>query len=129
MNIAFYLVLKSKQRPAHNHTVIKRLLFVIKIFVYFEWPFYTGFTVFILCFICSYCMNIAFYLVLKSKQMPAHNHPVIKRLLQYRNVSHHVTSEGAQWLSGRVLDSRPKGRGSSLTGVTVFWSLRKTHLS
>ena len=36
---------------------------------------------------------------------------------------------GAQWLSGRVLDSRPKGPGSSLTGVTVLWSLRKTHLS
>ena len=49
MNIAFYLVLKSKQMPAHNHPVIKRL--------------YTGFTVNILCFICSYCMNIAFYLV------------------------------------------------------------------
>ena len=36
---------------------------------------------------------------------------------------------GAQWLSGRVLDLRPKGRGSSLTGVTALWSLRKTHLS
>ena len=36
---------------------------------------------------------------------------------------------GAQWLSGRVLDSRPKGRGSSLTGVTGLWSLSKTHLS
>ena len=29
--------------------------------------------------------------------------------------------EGAQWLSGRVLDS-------SLTGVTALWSLSKTHL-
>ena len=36
---------------------------------------------------------------------------------------------GAQWLSGRVLDSRPRGRGLSLTGVTAFWSLSKTHLS
>ena len=26
----------------------------------------------------------------------------------------------AQWLSGRVLDSRPKAAGSSLTGVTVL---------
>ena len=30
--------------------------------------------------------------------------------------------QGAQWLSGRVLDSRPRGRGSSLTGVTALWS-------
>ena len=27
---------------------------------------------------------------------------------------------GAQWLSGRLLDSRPRDRGSSLTGVTVL---------
>ena len=32
-------------------------------------------------------------------------------------------------LSGRVFDSRPRGRGSSLTGVTVLWSFSKTHLS
>ena len=31
--------------------------------------------------------------------------------------------------SGRVLDSRPKAAGSSLTGITVLWSLSKTHLS
>ena len=28
--------------------------------------------------------------------------------------------EGAQWLSGRVLDSRPRGRGLSLTCVTAL---------
>ena len=32
--------------------------------------------------------------------------------------------EGAQWFSGRVLDSRPKDR----TGVTALWSLSKTHI-
>ena len=37
--------------------------------------------------------------------------------------------EGAQWLGGRVLDSRPKTADSSLTGVTALWSLGKTHLS
>ena len=37
--------------------------------------------------------------------------------------------KGAQWLSGRVLASRPRAAGSSLTGVTALWSLRKTHLS
>ena len=32
-----------------------------------------------------------------------------------------VYKKGAQWLSGRVLDSRPKGRGfESSTGVTVL---------
>ena len=35
--------------------------------------------------------------------------------------------EGAQWLSGRVLDSRPKGL--NLTGVTALWSMSKKHLS
>ena len=29
-------------------------------------------------------------------------------------------TEGAQLLRGRVLDSRPKGAGSSLTGVTAL---------
>ena len=35
--------------------------------------------------------------------------------------------EGAQWLSGRVLDSRRETAGSSLIGVTALWSLSKTH--
>uniref|UniRef100_A0A3Q2Z862 UTP3 small subunit processome component n=1 Tax=Hippocampus comes TaxID=109280 RepID=A0A3Q2Z862_HIPCM len=35
----------------------------------------------------NYCTNISFYLVLKAKRIPAHNHPVIERLLTYRNVS------------------------------------------
>ncbi|CDQ65800.1 unnamed protein product [Oncorhynchus mykiss] len=30
--------------------------------------------------------NISFYLVLKAKRIPAHNHPVIERLLTYRNL-------------------------------------------
>ncbi|XP_053395468.1 something about silencing protein 10-like isoform X2 [Mercenaria mercenaria] len=34
----------------------------------------------------NYCTNIVFYLMLKAKQAPVHNHPVIKRLLQYRNI-------------------------------------------
>uniref|UniRef100_A0A3B4BL52 Sas10 C-terminal domain-containing protein n=1 Tax=Periophthalmus magnuspinnatus TaxID=409849 RepID=A0A3B4BL52_9GOBI len=33
-----------------------------------------------------YCTNISFYLVLKAKRIPAHNHPVIERLLTYRNL-------------------------------------------
>ncbi|KAM9580692.1 something about silencing protein 10 [Guaruba guarouba] len=34
----------------------------------------------------NYCANISFYLVLKSKRMPVHNHPVIERLVAYRNI-------------------------------------------
>ncbi|KAM6927212.1 something about silencing protein 10 [Xenentodon cancila] len=34
----------------------------------------------------NYCTNISFYLVLKAKRIPAHNHPVIERLLAYRNL-------------------------------------------
>ncbi|XP_041944676.1 something about silencing protein 10 [Alosa sapidissima] len=33
-----------------------------------------------------YCTNISFYLVLKAKRVPAHNHPVIERLVTYRNL-------------------------------------------
>ena len=37
--------------------------------------------------------------------------------------------EGAQWLSGRVLDSRPRAADSSLKGVTALWFLSKAYLS
>ena len=40
--------------------------------------------------------------------------------------------QGAQWLSGRLLESMTPDRGvagSSLTGATALWSLSKTHLS
>uniref|UniRef100_A0A8C4TWV8 UTP3 small subunit processome component n=1 Tax=Falco tinnunculus TaxID=100819 RepID=A0A8C4TWV8_FALTI len=34
----------------------------------------------------NYCAHISFYLVLKSKRMPVHSHPVIERLVAYRNI-------------------------------------------
>ncbi|XP_017306478.1 something about silencing protein 10 [Ictalurus punctatus] len=34
----------------------------------------------------NYCTNISFYLVLKAKRIQAHNHPVIERLVTYRNL-------------------------------------------
>ncbi|NXQ10072.1 SAS10 protein, partial [Peucedramus taeniatus] len=34
----------------------------------------------------NYCANISFYLVLKSKRVPVHSHPVIERLVEYRNI-------------------------------------------
>ena len=38
-------------------------------------------------------------------------------------------SKGAQWLSGRVLDSRPRGRGLEPHRRHCVVSLSKTHLS
>uniref|UniRef100_A0A8C5U2Q2 UTP3 small subunit processome component n=1 Tax=Malurus cyaneus samueli TaxID=2593467 RepID=A0A8C5U2Q2_9PASS len=34
----------------------------------------------------NYCANISFYLVLKAKRVPVHSHPVIERLVTYRNI-------------------------------------------
>ena len=53
---------------------------------------------------------------------------ITERLAMIRKESNQ-TNMGAQWLSGRVLNSRRGAAGSSLTGVTAFWSLSKTHLS
>ena len=36
---------------------------------------------------------------------------------------------GAQWLVVECLTRDQRAAGSSLTGVTALWSLRKTHLS
>lgn len=33
----------------------------------------------------NYCSNISFYLILKARRVPAHGHPVIERLVTYRN--------------------------------------------
>ncbi|XP_037685861.1 something about silencing protein 10 [Choloepus didactylus] len=34
----------------------------------------------------NYCSNITFYLILKARRVPAHGHPVIERLVTYRNL-------------------------------------------
>lgn len=34
----------------------------------------------------NYCANISFYLILKARRVPAHGHPVIERLVTYRNL-------------------------------------------
>lgn len=34
----------------------------------------------------NYCANISFYLILKARRAPAHGHPVIERLVTYRNL-------------------------------------------
>ncbi|XP_063072662.1 something about silencing protein 10 [Engraulis encrasicolus] len=42
-----------------------------------------------------YCSNISFYLALKAKRIPAHNHPVIERLLAYRNLINELSTVDA----------------------------------
>ncbi|XP_026465732.1 LOW QUALITY PROTEIN: something about silencing protein 10-like [Ctenocephalides felis] len=45
---------------------------------------------FVLCqhnLILNYCNNILFYLLLKSKRIPVQNHPVVKRLYQFRQLT------------------------------------------
>ncbi|XP_074534189.1 something about silencing protein 10 isoform X1 [Halichoeres trimaculatus] len=44
----------------------------------------------------NYCTNISFYLVLKAKRIPAHNHPVIERLLTYRNLINGLSAVDAR---------------------------------
>ncbi|KAM8868158.1 something about silencing protein 10 isoform 2-T2 [Synchiropus picturatus] len=44
----------------------------------------------------NYCTNISFYLVLKAKRIPAHNHPVIERLLTYRNLINELRTVDAR---------------------------------
>uniref|UniRef100_A0A8D0GJW6 UTP3 small subunit processome component n=1 Tax=Sphenodon punctatus TaxID=8508 RepID=A0A8D0GJW6_SPHPU len=34
----------------------------------------------------NYCFNVSFYLLLKAKRIPVHGHPVIERLVTYRNL-------------------------------------------
>lgn len=34
----------------------------------------------------NYCSNISFYLILKARRVPVHGHPVIERLVTYRNL-------------------------------------------
>ncbi|KAM9859155.1 something about silencing protein 10 [Aulostomus maculatus] len=64
----------------------------------------------------NYCTNISFYLVLKAKRIPAHSHPVIERLLTYRNLINELAAvdtrlapQFRKLLSGeeKVTSSRP----------------------
>ena len=54
---------------------------------------------------------------------------VFVRVCLYVLWGHLLGKSGAQWLSGRVLDSRPKGRGFEPHGRHCVVSLSKTHLS
>ena len=43
--------------------------------------------------------------------------------------TYHYSSQGAQWLSGRVLDSRPKGRGFEPHCVVVLEQVKHIYPS
>ncbi|XP_069001789.1 something about silencing protein 10 [Embiotoca jacksoni] len=88
----------------------------------------------------NYCTNISFYLVLKAKRIPAHHHPVIERLLTYRNLINELgavdarlapefhkllagekkekdTSEQAEGKKTRVSSKKEKGSGETNPAV------------
>ncbi|KPP71114.1 something about silencing protein 10-like [Scleropages formosus] len=68
----------------------------------------------------NYCTNISFYLVLKAKRIPAQNHPVIERLVSYRNLINDLAEVDARLapqlrmlLSGALLESTIKKPASN----------------
>ncbi|KAI4875081.1 hypothetical protein NFI96_033370 [Prochilodus magdalenae] len=72
----------------------------------------------------NYCTNISFYLVLKAKRIPAHNHPVIERLVTYRNLINELGAVDAklapqlqQLLSGNEQEKTAKRSVSSKQAV------------
>ncbi|XP_028262637.1 something about silencing protein 10 [Parambassis ranga] len=88
----------------------------------------------------NYCTNISFYLVLKAKRIPAHHHPVIERLLTYRNLINELgavdarlapefhkllageekdktISKPAEGKKSRVSDKKEKDSGKATAGV------------
>ena len=48
------------------------------------------------------------------KQLYSHEETTVYTITDYYKQPRMITHMGAQWLSGRVLDSRPKGRGFEL---------------
>ena len=53
----------------------------------------------------------------------------LHRKLEKAGKSIYTFFRGVQWLSGRVLDLRPRGHRFKPHRVTALWSLSKTHLS
>lgn len=44
----------------------------------------------------SYCTQIGYYFVLKSKRISIQNHPVVKRLVQFRSLLHQLEQAGSR---------------------------------
>ncbi|XP_006815322.1 something about silencing protein 10-like isoform X2 [Saccoglossus kowalevskii] len=67
----------------------------------------------------NYCINISFYMILKSRHTPIHNHPVIGRLVAYRNLikqleplDKKLEPEITTLLAGEKMVMKTKKRGS-----------------
>lgn len=72
----------------------------------------------------NYCTNISFYLVLKAKRIPVQGHPVIERLVSYRNlindlgvVDHRLSSE-MDLLLNRVVNKKDKAVNVSKSALS-----------
>ncbi|KAM8757148.1 something about silencing protein 10 [Acanthopagrus schlegelii] len=67
----------------------------------------------------NYCTNISFYMVLKAKRIPAHNHPVIERLLTYRNLINELGAVDARLAPQyrKLLAGEEEGKASSRTAA------------
>ena len=92
-----------------------------------------NFTLIVVCFDLYALVDIGnIYIIVKLKNSLNF---WICYMLDYLLKSQYTTwyvysrNRGEQWLSGRELDSRPRGCGFERTGVTALWSLSKTHLS
>uniref|UniRef100_A0A3P8X2G2 UTP3 small subunit processome component n=1 Tax=Cynoglossus semilaevis TaxID=244447 RepID=A0A3P8X2G2_CYNSE len=69
----------------------------------------------------NYCTNISFYLVLKAKRLPAHNHPVIERLLSYRNLINDLAAVDARLAPEfrRLLSGEENAKAAAANGKKV----------
>ncbi|XP_036386984.1 something about silencing protein 10 [Megalops cyprinoides] len=67
----------------------------------------------------NYCTNISFYLVLKARRVPAQNHPVIERLVSFRNLINdlgEVDARLAPQMRQLLSEAQQQEAGRRLTG-------------
>ena len=99
---------------------------------FFEWPLKTGFTV---CISLEQRAQARGDLGRNSHPNLAHFGRLIDMpsfiwaMLSYSFSYYDIKAGGAQWLSGSVLDSRPRGWGFEPQQRRCIVSLSKTHLS
>lgn len=77
----------------------------------------------------NYCTNISFYLVLKAKRIPAHNHPVIERLVTYRNLINELGAVDARLAPQLRLLLAEQRREKSAKKTTSTKESKKTKVS
>lgn len=83
----------------------------------------------------NYCINIMFYLTLKSKRLFFNSHPVIKRLAQYRQLLNQMNSIQEQVLQNlqKILQISENEKSKLLNNVGIVASntnlKKKAHLT